>query len=496
MKFPNFYMNKSFSARALILLAALILMASTSPAQKRVVSTTFAPQNVSLDIEQCANGPLATPIHCNTSGSNEGYGRGNLVASKSHYKEGDSVPIRITAGGVTIGNSGDITIGYDYTKGGKYATDYLTSFNRTESVQNDPCVNFPVLCAALDIHTFPIPVDPDVTKGFDQVLGTADDIVQDPGVFTCFGCTINSASLYTLTGSTTGDSTKSITLNITANEENIVIAYGSHISTRRDWGILNSAINISGSPYHNYIVTPLPNSNNGNRDLQLSADAVIFPAGLRIVKLVDNGDGTYSNNFQAFGFTSTNFNTAVNGAFTLTDTDPTQFGGAFVDKNDIVTFGATGTITVTENQPSGGYSLSALDCTIASGSGPGGVTGTVSPNPATRSASIVMQEGNIAVCTFTNTRFGTTAAPAAVSGQIVSSTGSGLKGVSVTLTDISTGEVRSALTNNFGYYNFGDLTTEHFYRLTVTSRRYTFSQTSRTFTLTEDLAGADFIANE
>ena len=171
-------------------------------------------------------------------------------------------------------------------------------------------------------------------------------------------------------------------------------------------------------------------------------------------------------------------------------------GGGFVDKNDIITFGATSTITVTENPPSGGYSLTALNCTIASGSGPGGVTGSVNPDLNNRTASIVMQEGNIAVCTFTNTRFGITAAPASVAGQITSSAGYGLKGVSVTLTDISTGEVRSALTNNFGYYNFGDLKVEDFYRISVTSRRYTFSSTSRTFTLTQDLVGMDFVANE
>ena len=107
-----------------------------------------------------------------------------------------------------------------------------------------------------------------------------------------------------------------------------------------------------------------------------------------------------------------------------------------------------------------------------------------------------MNEGGIMTCVFTNSQASVTAAPAAVTGQIVSSTGSGLKGVTITLTDISTGEVKSALTNNFGYYNFSNLATEDFYRIAVTSRRYTFSTTSRTFTLTDDLAGVDFIANE
>ena len=146
-----------------------------------------------------------------------------MVASKSHYFEGDSVPIRIVSENLPLGTY-TVTIGYDFTKSGTYATDYLTSYNRTESVMNDPCVGVSG-CNSGTFTTFDIPVDPQVTAGFNGVddapVGPTggDDILQTPGVFTCYGCTINSASAYSLMGSVTGDSSKFITLTFTIRHQ-------------------------------------------------------------------------------------------------------------------------------------------------------------------------------------------------------------------------------------------------------------------------------------
>jgi len=490
MKFPNFLMNKSFSVRAAMLLAGLFLFGTAAFAQ----STT-------LTIEQCANGPISAPIHCNVATANDGYGRGNLVASKSHYFEGDSVPIRVVSENLPLGTY-TITIGYDFTKSGKYATDYLTSYNRTESTMNDPCVGVSG-CDSGSFTTFDIPVDPQVTAGFNGVDDApagptgGDDILQAPGVFTCYGCTISSVSPYSLTGSVTGDSSKFITLTFTNTSTTAVIAYGSHISTRADWGLANSAINITGSPYHNFISAISVNfpANNGNRDLQLSADAVVFPATLTIVKLVDNSDGTYSNNFQSFDFTSTNFNAAVNGSFSLMDTNASQTAGGSTANNNIIAFGSTNTITVTETAPAvaTGYSLlSAPSCTITSGSG--ATTGTATGDLANRRATVVMQEGNIAVCTFTNTRVGVTAAPVSVTGQVRASDGSPMAGISLRLTDITSGEIKTGTTDSNGFYTFDNLTSQDFFQLTVTSKRYRFQNSTRSFSLNDNVTGIDFIS--
>jgi hypothetical protein len=110
MKFPNFNMNKSFTARALVLLAGLFLIASSALAQTKIDSPTAS---LGLDIEQCANGPANAnpPVRCDHDSANDGYTRGQLGASKSHYKEGDSVPIRVVLTGATPLQQYTVTIG-------------------------------------------------------------------------------------------------------------------------------------------------------------------------------------------------------------------------------------------------------------------------------------------------------------------------------------------------------------------------------------------------
>jgi hypothetical protein len=494
MKFPNFKMTKSFSARAFVLLAGLFLMASASFGQKAWWTQTpeLIPQAVGLNIEQCGNGPITAPVTCDTTGANRGYIRGNLVASKSHYSEGDFVPIRVIFEGIPTGQSYTVTVGYDFTKGGKYATDYLGDFDYTESIDNDPCVGV-TGCLLASRMDFPVQPDPQVAAGFPGPGG--HPITQIGGSISCFGCTITAVSVPTVVADTTGDSSKFVTITFTANQANIVIAYGSHISTRSDWGLSNSAINISGSPYHNFVsATTVPDTNDGNRDLQLSADAVVFPATVTIVKLVVNPDGTFSNNFESFGFTATNFGTA---AFSLMDTDSTQNGGGSFANDDIQTFGAAnGTITVTEDpQGSSIYSLQSMSCQVLQGGG--ATSGTATPGTlASRTVTIVPQEGNDITCWFTNSTLTPTAAPASVSGRVMSSEGMGLRGVYVTITDAQTGQSRTVLTNSFGNYTFNDLEVGGFYMLSVVSKRYQFDTPVRSFSLTSDLVGVDFIASE
>src|SRR5687767_9205795 len=267
MKFPQVsIMDKINVTRLVVFLMTVAALSLTVVAQKQ--SGGLAPEAIGIDIEQCANGPLSAPINCNVSTGNDGYARGNVNESKSHYYEGDFVPIRFIATDLVVGSSYTVTLGYDYTKGGKYATDYLGDYDETESVMNNPCVNV-TGCTQVGVTTFPIPLDPQVAAGFDGIPATGDDITQTPGVFSCFGCTITGVTGYSLGGSTAGDSSKTFTITFTADKTNIVIAYGSHISTRSDWGLANSAVNISGSPYHNYVVD-FPGANGGSRDLQLS----------------------------------------------------------------------------------------------------------------------------------------------------------------------------------------------------------------------------------
>jgi len=485
MKYPLAKALNQFSTARVLLIAVCVFAGTLTTLGQKKGDIVLAPEAIGVNIEQCANGPISAPIPCNVTGGNDGYVRGNLVASKSHYQEGQFVPIRIVAEDLVIGQSYTVTIGYDYTKGGKYATDYLGNYDYTESVNNNPCVGV-TGCTLASETTFPIPTDADVTEGFDQILGTADDIVQIPGSFSCFGCTITGVSGYTLSGSTTGDSTKTITITFTANATNVVIAYGSHISTRGDWGNANSAINISGSPYHNYIVD-FPGANSGNRDLQLSAEAVLFPASITITKLVANSPAFRSVQSFLFNVSPT---VAATSQFSLIDSDAGQFVGGVKVISGITLLNTN--IVVTEPQIAA-WTLSDLTCSIDAGGGD--TVGTAVASLGTRSATFNLREGNNAACTFTNLQVSPTAAPASIAGRVVNSDGIGIGGARILVTNSGDGSFKYALSNPFGYYSVDDLAVGEFYVVSVSHKRYSFTDNTRTFTLNDSVADVDFVAN-
>ena len=72
----------------------------------------------------------------------------------------------------------------------------------------------------------------------------------------------------------------------------------------------------------------------------------------------------------------------------------------------------------------------------------------------------------------------------------------GLRRVNVTLLNTATGETRSAVTNTFGYYNFNDIPSGAAYVVTVSSRRYTFSNPSQVVNVSDNVSELNFIANE
>jgi len=228
----------------------------------------------------------------------------------------------------------------------------------------------------------------------------------------------------------------------------------------------------------------------GNQDRSLAASAVIVAGVLNVVKVVNTiGGGTSA--ITAFPFTASgNFGST---SFSLIDDD----AGPGIDSAvsaGISAFGPGNEITVNEENTFG-WSLADLTCT---NNGLASATTSILVQPAAHAgtAVVTMNEGGIATCTFTNSQLQITAAPASITGRVTDPTGAGLRGVTVTLADVTSGQVRSATTNNFGYYTFNDLTVEDFYRMTVSSRRYLFRSQVRAFTLTTDLANMDFVSVE
>jgi hypothetical protein len=481
MNIPSFTFVKRTSVFALVILAVAIAVSAQTA-------------EVAWNIDQCANGKRGTPREACT-GSN--WVNGNLNESKSQYSEGDSVAFRIIITGLTPGSTGNtVTVEYDPTKAGKSAYDYLTTWNRTET--GDPC-NGVATCNLGINSTFPIPIDPRVTRGFDDSAGTADDIVQIPGVFTLYGGTITAVSGYTLTsGSYASDSSKSITITYTAGATSTaVLAWGGHIASRLDWGVDNAAPDINGSPYHMRVL------DGGNQDRSLKIPIQAFPAKLTIIKQIGDDPTLTSNLF--FGFDKSDVGTAGNADFFLQDTYATAANPGDPARTDAIVFnyeldtGATATVNITELAVGFGWGVSHINCVDSNGGF--GFTQNSTPNNSTTpfvlgdvTAVARIQSAEFVTCTFQNLQGNATAAPVELGGRVTTSFGRAIANAELVLTDTATGAVRTARTNTFGYYRFDNISTTAFYSLSVSSKRYVFRDSTQYFTLSEDNLSMNFVS--
>lgn len=89
---------------------------------------------------------------------------------------------------------------------------------------------------------------------------------------------------------------------------------------------------------------------------------------------------------------------------------------------------------------------------------------------------------------------GPTAAEVSLNGRVSDSNGMGIAKAQMVLINGETGEAKIALTNPFGYYTFSGLEANGLYILNVSHKRYTFEETQRTVTLTDNFTAPDFVA--
>jgi len=506
MKFPNFNMNKSFTARALVLLAGLFLMAASISAQK--IDAPLA-NNAAGNLDQCRNGDGTAPCDATTS-NQTGWFNGNVGKSNSSYSEDQYLPYRMTFTGLTVGTNYTVVLGYDATHSGKHAIDYLGSFdtltiaNRTTNTAAvragvDPCSGVAGCVLASPTSTAPITAD-DVAVTNETNPFTNSPIYQPSNQqFTMWGGTGLTFAYESIDGNVLVDAQveRRVRLTFTASVSNPVLAWSGHVAYGGDWGAGNSAGGISGSPYHMRLiglcVTTDPAApvggctTGGNQDRSLSADAVIITGIVNITKV--------ANDFPAGGTTTGTANVAFpfsatgpfgQSSFTIVDNNPGP-GGVTVQSASISLFGAANNITVTEGTTFG-WQLTDLSCT-------NNVASSFTANGTTGQVVITTNAGGVTSCTFTNGQLGITAAPATIGGRVTTAYGNGISGVSVGLTDLSTGKTRYALTNSFGYYTFTNCMTEDFYFVGIESKRYRFATNQKSFTLLDNLLDVNFVAN-
>jgi len=88
-----------------------------------------------------------------------------------------------------------------------------------------------------------------------------------------------------------------------------------------------------------------------------------------------------------------------------------------------------------------------------------------------------------------------TAAPASISGRVMTANGNGIRNAKVVITGNSLAEPIVTTTGSFGYFAFEGLATGETYVVTVNSQRYTFATPARVISLVDNVADADFIAD-
>lgn len=456
---------------ALVVMTEINAFGQKSFSGRTAMQAPQAPPN----LDQCANGQFGSPIMTCTGAS---WQNGNLNSQNSQWVEGQGVPYRLRLTGLTIGVPATYRLEYDTTlSGGKHAIDYLLSHD-VNAPGSAPCDGI-AGCDPNSATTFDIPLDFKVKAGQDGIVGTSDDIAQKPGVFTVYGGSMVGTSAYMVSGTYAGTSSTAIDVTIIPSQSEVVIAWSGHISTRIDWGIVNSAVNLTGSPYHMRSIT------GGNQDRSMSLDSIVFPGEITIIKEVYGVGGSTSADI-AFSFTAQNFGT--NG-FALIDSN--IFGPDRKTQSIVV---GTGTTTVTINEiDTAGWNIAEIKCTSASGGLPVDLTNTTVVG---NTMTIGVEEAEIVTCTTKSSQVGSTAANVSLAGSVVTQSGKAIKGAVITVMNAATLETVSVKSNNFGRFVVDGLPAGDFYFVNVFHPRYTFQNNSQSLTLNDVVEGMVFISNQ
>jgi hypothetical protein len=85
-----------------------------------------------------------------------------------------------------------------------------------------------------------------------------------------------------------------------------------------------------------------------------------------------------------------------------------------------------------------------------------------------------------------------TAAHVAISGRVLDAYGKGIGRATVTLLDVSTNQTRTVQTSGNGSYAFEDVPSGSFYLINVNARRYTFTNATQGFMLTDAMSNLNF----
>src|SRR5689334_15258324 len=269
------------SAGVLALLASCLI--GSTNFRPVAASNSMTPAKLaSADLSQVRNGGVGCDVTVPNSCDNPAdWVNGNAGASNAHYQEGQSIPYRLVMQNLTLGNHA-VVIEWDVKHSSANAIDFITHYQRiSESVQ--PCgpANHPEDivpgCNPANFTAFDIPAPTGVNSpisGLPENAFNALPVAQRR--MTMYNGTISSMVYTNPQGDLSqAQASSRITINFTAANPTVVLAWGGHIARAVDWGAGNSASGISGSPYHTRLIAL--DGTGGNQDRSLSAAAVQAP---------------------------------------------------------------------------------------------------------------------------------------------------------------------------------------------------------------------------
>ncbi len=178
------------------------------------------------------------------------------------------------------------------------------------------------------------------------------------------------------------------------------------------------------------------------------------------------------------------------GDLTASSTDNNTFAFARFDAGEkIIVVMNNGTTSNTATIPVGAYFADGTVLTDPLGSSSFAPSATFTVSGGNITVTIPARSGAII------SNFAPTAANVSISGKVANAKGSGIANVRISLTDAN-GNVRSAVSNTFGFYKFEGVTVGATYTLFANSRRYQVENPTRVLSINEERNDIDFAVSQ
>jgi hypothetical protein len=238
-----------------------------------MISKAYFTDGPPLDLDQGHNGGIGdAPV------SPVNWVNGNAHSGNSHFIEGQSIPYRFILQNVSVGTH-TVTIGWDIRDGGKSAIDYITHYQRiSETV--DPTLGLAGSWGDINLYPIPAPTSTVMVNAFygnqPEPLYSFNQLPSAERLMTIYNAAITSMS-YDPEGDPTlahSETRLKIIFTVSGSAKDVLLAWGGHIASRLEWGAINAASDINGSPYHTRIVDF--DGAGGSQDRSLKTDAVLF----------------------------------------------------------------------------------------------------------------------------------------------------------------------------------------------------------------------------